>query len=158
MDTETRAIRMSELQLIVTMLHRRQSHASTIIIMVPANDREPDRALVSHIIAGFSDRRSRTCTPPSRPARFTLSLAVVYIWKQAATATCTTAALFGNAPRSILLWPSSATWTVRHTQEMPAGVKPAAALGGSPGSKESALIKIRGQHTKPCCAMLVRAR
>ena len=56
------------------------------------------------------------------------------------------------------VWPSSATWTVRHTQEMPAGVKPAAALGGSPGSKESALIKIRGQHTKPCCAMLVRAR
>ena len=49
---------------------------------------------------------------------------------------------------------------VHHTlQGMQAGVKPAAPLGdGSPGSREPALIKIRGQHTKPCCTMLVRVR
>ena len=79
MDTETRAIRMSELQLIVTVLHRRQSHASTIIIMVRANDREPDRALVSHIIAGFSDRRESLLHSYSSGSFYTLSCSGVYM-------------------------------------------------------------------------------
>ena len=89
--------------------------------------------------------------------RITLSIVAVVpdIWKQAARATF----WYRREKRNwVVSGQVLATWTVRHPQEMPAGVKPAAALGGSPGSKESALIKIRGQHTKPCCAMLVRAR
>mgnify|MGYP004274956251 CR=1 FL=1 len=64
-------------------------------------------------------------------------------------------------PLVVVSWQRNKFWRrVHHTlQGMQAGVKPAAPLGdGSPGSREPALIKIRGQHTKPCCTMLVRVR
>ena len=64
-------------------------------------------------------------------------------------------------PLVVVSWQRNKFWRrVHHTlQGMQAGVKPAAPLGdGFLGSREPALIKIRGQHTKPCCTMLVRVR